>query len=36
MPLHEVFDQVEIISNFPLLPLLVCEVCAGHICEDVA
>lgn len=27
MPLHEVFDQVEFISNFLLLSLLVCEVC---------
>lgn len=36
MPLRAVFDQVEFISNFPLLRLLVCEVCAGDICEDVA
>lgn len=36
MPLHAVFDQVEFISNFPLLRLLVCEVWAGDICEDVA
>ena len=36
MPPHEVFDQVDFISNFPLLPLLVCEVCPGHICENAA